>query len=58
MNISTQFQIESLNRIIDECDDIEEIKKHTKSLIKLYFMQRDIAKQLLLQPPISFSLND
>lgn len=49
MNLSTQFQIEQLNRVVDECEDIEELKKQTKSLIKLYFTHRDTATQLLLQ---------
>lgn len=49
MNLSTQFQIEHLNRIVDECQDIEALKEQTKSLIKLYYTHRDTATKLLLQ---------
>lgn len=49
MNLSTQFQIEQLVRIVDECDDIEALRKQTKDLIRLYFIQRDTTMNLLLQ---------
>lgn len=47
MNLSTQFQIEQLIRVIDECQDIDVLREHTKNLMKLYFTQRDVAKELL-----------
>jgi hypothetical protein len=49
MNLSTQFQIEHLVRIVDECNDIDALKEQTKQLIRLYFVQRDTATTLLLQ---------
>lgn len=48
MDISTQFEYERLSRAIDSCQDIEALKHQTKSLLKLYYSQKEITYQLLV----------
>jgi len=44
--ISKLFEYEKLSRDIDSIDDLETLKKITKSYIKLYFKQQEVVSNL------------
>lgn len=49
MKLSSQFELEKLSRIIDQCEDIEALKEQTKNLLRLYLTHKETSTQLLLQ---------
>ena len=45
-NMSKLFEYEKLSRDIDSIDDIETLRKISKSYIKLYFSQQEVISNL------------
>lgn len=47
MNPSYAFEIEKLNRIIDECDDIEVLRSRLKDMIQMHYVMKSTMTDLL-----------
>jgi len=44
-DVNKMFEFEKLSRDIDSIDDIEILKKYTKSYIKLYLKQQEVVSK-------------
>jgi hypothetical protein len=55
LSITQQFEIEKMNRIIDNATDIEALKQVTKQLMKAWQLQKSASlwayRQTLTSPP-------
>ena len=47
-SMSKLFEYERQARIIDECEDVRELKNICKSYAKLYFKQQEVVKAIAL----------
>lgn len=45
-NIDKMFEYEKQSRLVDECNDIEELKLMLKTSIKLYIKQQEVMSSM------------
>jgi hypothetical protein len=57
LTLEKQFQIHSLNQLIDECNDINELKDLFKEFLKTSIIKEQVFSNILRQDPSSMVSN-